>query len=574
MKIDNKQKVLITLIVIALAYVLWQVYNQFFRETSAPAPAAVSAPPAPTPTPAQLAPTEGATPAQQPSAAPSPPSGVQPAPKNAIPAEGGFTLEAPMSEYQNQYLELVNQYQLLRMQRMIEDEKANIASAEARIADINKKISGVAGGPSVTSEMVTGNAANPTGYKLMYIDFQSGQWSATLGKEGRFLEVNIGDILIDGTRVLSINQQGVVVEQNQHQYLLTFFGTKNLGQVKPIELDNTLAPNNLFIPSSKGSKPKMATPTPMISPPSIKASLAPPVEKATETKVVTPLTKPAGKAAETKVVKPVNKVAPPVPTVSLPVVPPSKPTTVPTIPKKNAPTPSSPAVQMPVIPTKPAPQQNKSSSSLPPVPGTMNNLKIQPPLRAPETASVAIPMKITAASPPPAPVPAPTAALKLTAEQKNTYNALQSMFGDSKPESSAESPEKMQQAITPDTNSPLSFSQDEKYLLTVPGNYYVVQIMGSTNLNDLTRLLRQYHLNDQARGFQTQRLDQNWYVLVYGVYKNNQDATNALTQLPAGIQQLKPWVRSVASIHDAIRLRRDNPGKQVSHRQDNHGIQM
>jgi hypothetical protein len=562
MKIDNKQKVLITLIVIALAYVLWQVYSQFFR---GPSTAAVPAP-ATRPVAARPAPPAGRSRGEEGAAAPSSSrtlSPVQPAPKNAIPTPGGFTLEAPINDYQNKYLELVNEYQLLRMRRMIVDEEASIASAEERIAKINQTAGRGAGELSVTGE-----TTNPTGYKLMYIDFQNGEWNATLSKEGRFLEVNMGDVLIDGARIIQINQQGVVIEKNQNRYLLTFYGTKSLGEVKPVKLDNTLAPSNLFIKSAP------AVSVPMVPSASVKKTSQPPSEKTTKTKVVTPITKTEPSPKTTDGTTTVIKVAPPTrPPAAAP------PSAVPAIPNKTndkpnnnktpASTASPPPAGMIVIPMKPT----QPSSSVPPVPGTTNTSKVQPPLKAPQTANAQPPASTAKTAP-------VSSALKLTAEQKNTYNALQSLFGDEKPTSLAESPEKMQQAITPaDPNSPLSFSQDEKYLLTIPGNYYVVQIMGSNNRNDLTRLLREYHLDSQARGFQTHHLDQNWYILVYGVYKNSQDAANAVAQLPSGIQQLKPWVRSVASIHDAIHLRRDVLEKQINRRSNSRrdrdpGIEM
>jgi septal ring-binding cell division protein DamX len=553
MKIDNKQKVLITLIVIALAYVLWQVYNQFFREPSTPTVVTtpVARPTATTTTTTQQPAATTSETAAQPVAAPTLQS-IQTAPKNAIPGETGFTLEAPMNEYQSQYLELVNQYQLLRMRRMIVEEEAGIASARQRIETIDQKLGSAGSTPTSADISGGGDVNNPTGYKLMYIDFQGGQWSATLGKDNRFLEVNSDEVLMDGTRVLNINQQGVVIEQNQAQYLLTFYGTKSLGQAKPIQVDETLAPNNLFIPSSKG-KHKMSTITPPLS---VKASLAPPAEKSTTTKIVTPIIK---KGSTTPTMSPT------IPVIPEGAVPKSKittsPTTVPAIPKTVAPNSQKPVIL--------APQQNKPSSSVPAIPGAMNTIKI--PLKAPETASVTIPMRLAeTAKPDPTATIVPSAALQLTGEQKNTDNALQTILNNQQQPVTAESPEKLQQAIAPN-NSSLSFAQDEKYLLTIPGNYYVVQIMGSRNQDDLMRLLRQYHLNEQARGFQTYRLDHSWYVLVYGVYKNSQDATTALAQLPSGIQQLKPWVRSVASIHDAIHSGRDKPVKQVTRRQVNPG---
>lgn len=100
------------------------------------------------------------------------------------------------------------------------------------------------------------------------------------------------------------------------------------------------------------------------------------------------------------------------------------------------------------------------------------------------------------------------------------------------------------------------YTEDEKRLLTIAPDYYTLQLMGVRDLHELTKFMGDNHLNNQALIFHTFYLNKDWYVAVYGTYKNHTEALKVMENLPENIKRLKPWIRQVASVHKAIQLYR------------------
>lgn len=63
-------------------------------------------------------------------------------------------------------------------------------------------------------------------YQLMYVDYENSQWTATLNRNGRVLEVQKDTLLSDGSDVMKIDQSGVVINQKGKTYLINFYGTE------------------------------------------------------------------------------------------------------------------------------------------------------------------------------------------------------------------------------------------------------------------------------------------------------------------------------------------------------------
>lgn len=250
MKLDRKQKIILTLIIIAAAYLIWQIYDMFFANAVS-APATMTAPTAQSFQPINnAAPTTPAASTAQSTVItmsnPATPTATtaMSAPKESPAATTTLkemTLQAPLSPDQVKYLQLVSRYQLVKMQRMVTDEEAALVGSKEKIAELNQQIAKFGGATSlesgstaVTSEP---SATSPTGYQLMYIDYQNGRWTATLNKNGQFQETNVGSTLSDGTRILKIDQNGVVISQDNKTYLLNFYGSTELANapspVKP-----------------------------------------------------------------------------------------------------------------------------------------------------------------------------------------------------------------------------------------------------------------------------------------------------------------------------------------------------
>ena len=112
-----------------------------------------------------------------------------------------------------------------------------------------------------------------------------------------------------------------------------------------------------------------------------------------------------------------------------------------------------------------------------------------------------------------------------------------------------------------DTPSPASTGPHDKnllredWLLKQAPNHYTVQILG---VRDEAALLAFVESVTFPSGltiayFETYHRESSWYPLLCGIYPNSQKAQLAIKKLPPEIQQLSPWVRSMASVQSAIR---------------------
>lgn len=479
MKLDKKQKILLTLVIIALAYLAWQIYNMFFAGASQPAtthltPAAtvIAAQPqtltTTTAAPAVSAPaiTQAMSPVTQPAAAIS--GSSSPRPLRQV------TLLPPMSAYQSEYLQLVNRYQLLKMRRLIADEEAAIASSQAKIAQLNQQSGGtVSSAPTAFPAMAAAPAAS-AGYQLMYIDYQDGRWSAILSHNNRFKEVYEGTVLSDGTHILKIDSNGVVTRRRGQQSLLSFYGTT------PLPKSQYISAHAIFVPTKIKPVPPVFT-----------SRMAYPRHATSN---------------------PTNRLQPIA--------------SAPTLTRASAPT-----AVMPSAPINPPAPVN---------PPATKQLTIIPETTAPITATVTVKPVVNApiVNNPAVTAPPKTAALDLTPQQKTTVTQLEN-------------------SITKTPVNADSFSADEKHLLGLPKTHFTLQILGSYKLSDLNDIVKTNHLQD-AFIFHTYYLNKDWYVLISGDYTTEDEATNALKALPPAVQSLKPWVRTISSVQDAIKLTPQN----------------
>ena len=112
-------------------------------------------------------------------------------------------------------------------------------------------------------------------------------------------------------------------------------------------------------------------------------------------------------------------------------------------------------------------------------------------------------------------------------------------------------------AALPPSPHPASMSESgqlhsQDWLLAQRPQDYTLQIMGTPQESALRNTSKGLNLPGVLAYFHTQRKGQDWYGLVYGVYPSMQQAQQAAQTLPAGIG--KPWIRSIANIHQDIRL--------------------
>ncbi len=91
----------------------------------------------------------------------------------------------------------------------------------------------------------------------------------------------------------------------------------------------------------------------------------------------------------------------------------------------------------------------------------------------------------------------------------------------------------------------------EKWLLSQEGQKYTLQLFGSKDEADISRVVNRYKLNGRLAYFRTQKKGGQWFGLTYGVYSDLHEARGAASQLPRRLKN-DVWVRKLRSIHQEI----------------------
>lgn len=222
-QLEAKQKVMLVVLIGALGIVFYLIYTTFFASSGGSSNSAAISSPAPM---AQQTMTPAQTPLQSASApsinAPIQTSGNtstvavgQPAP----PTPQDLALLAESQQMQQQYVQLVNEYQLAQLQQKLAQVDAEIANNKLTTTKSlveMKKLQPQLGGDYGTQ--LSGSAASssnvPQGYQTLYVGQVSGRWQAMLQSGGQYFQVSVGMQLPDGSSVTTINSRGVVLNRN------------------------------------------------------------------------------------------------------------------------------------------------------------------------------------------------------------------------------------------------------------------------------------------------------------------------------------------------------------------------
>ncbi len=262
MKLDKRQKFICGLVLVAVVILIWQLYSLFGGESSP-----ISTVPK-TQTITSLK--EAASPTQVMQTTTQSPG------KKAQLENPAATSE--ISEGQQQYLALVNEYQLVEIQRLIAQDQAAIASARASMAEslakINQSGAGDAGSAGALASSIVAAGNQPGDYELIYTGQDNGEWSATLKRNGQFNDVTAGSILPDGDKVLSVDDNGVLIQEGNIKKLVTFNGVTPVSD-KPQSDQSSAAPEAAAL-QTQFQKPPVspkAKPVEIIKPAEIKKAV-------------------------------------------------------------------------------------------------------------------------------------------------------------------------------------------------------------------------------------------------------------------------------------------------------------
>lgn len=237
-QLDTRQKVILVITTLLFAFVVYYGYQTFFASdmiASEAAPTQEAPPPPPPPaadTPAanvsadNSAPEMGTNP-MMPSAPSQGAMNVQP-PEQPTPEQLALLQES--QAVQQEYLRLVNEYQILQLKQKLEEANAAIATsrlqstqtmAQIQLLTDKQKEKSMAPVTAISSSSADNKEQAPAQLKLVYVGKQMGVWTAMINADSSYFEVKIGTRLPDGSVVTMIDEKGVALSNGGKSQLLT-----------------------------------------------------------------------------------------------------------------------------------------------------------------------------------------------------------------------------------------------------------------------------------------------------------------------------------------------------------------
>jgi hypothetical protein len=222
---EPKQKGMLVATIIVFLIIGYMVYKLFFAGSS-PAPTPVAKAPTPAAQPQQAAPAANSAASDlavnansaagvaantvntAPAANPAVPQVVEMPKRELTPEE--LNLLEERRQVQQQYLQLVNQYQLMEMQNKVATSQSTLiktqvetAKAEQQASKLGILLPGQSGESDADKSL--------SGVTLVYVGQKSGAWSAVLNLRGQYVTVKLGSHLPDDSVVSKIDDNGIVL---------------------------------------------------------------------------------------------------------------------------------------------------------------------------------------------------------------------------------------------------------------------------------------------------------------------------------------------------------------------------
>jgi septal ring-binding cell division protein DamX len=237
---DKKQRVISIILALVVIVLIWQVVDLFSSSS------------APSPTPAAKAPAPAAM-----NAASS--ASTATAPTGNIPQITVANTTDNVSPYQKKYLQLLEEYKVVELQKQIAADKQAIATSQAATVEALNKINQLGGVSDLSSMDALDSSTSTTAqksdtnqaYSLVYTGLQDNDWTATVKQGSNTYDVMVGTVLNGKEKVIDINSNEIVLQDENDTTHLTFDGV-------------TVTPN----------KPKASvTPAPVAAPTSTTAAV-------------------------------------------------------------------------------------------------------------------------------------------------------------------------------------------------------------------------------------------------------------------------------------------------------------
>jgi DamX protein len=95
----------------------------------------------------------------------------------------------------------------------------------------------------------------------------------------------------------------------------------------------------------------------------------------------------------------------------------------------------------------------------------------------------------------------------------------------------------------------------EQRLLALDPGMFMLQVLGSSSEDGVRDYVKRYVGRLPVSYFRAEMRQKPWYVVVVGPYAGRELAEQAVQKFPREVQKQQPWVRSVASVQEAIKGR-------------------
>ena len=113
-------------------------------------------------------------------------------------------------------------------------------------------------------------------------------------------------------------------------------------------------------------------------------------------------------------------------------------------------------------------------------------------------------------------------------------------------------PQTSEQTVAPDQPS-ISFSFTKEELNSFSPRSYTLQLAAVRSLREVQVFLDKHSLSNQVFIYPTNRNNNEWYIITYQNYPTIQVARDAVRSLPADVQNLDPWAKSLGQVQREIR---------------------
>lgn len=104
-----------------------------------------------------------------------------------------------------------------------------------------------------------------------------------------------------------------------------------------------------------------------------------------------------------------------------------------------------------------------------------------------------------------------------------------------------------------DLNGSRNLTAAEQKIFNINPNHYTIQLLAAHDPSELMDFVNKNHIKESIYTFQTNNNGQVWYDLIVGDYQSLSEAKSVSNALSSNIEGLHPWVRTFASIREAIK---------------------